>query len=266
MSYLTNEQRDELKELIAKEVALTGTVDGDRFEVILAQVLENATHVEKEKFFDIKQPHRGVEAKTFKKSAKGLSGGSSLSNVLKRIPPDGIPDDIPISQSTSPEVVGEAVLDYYEQELVESSAEELGIDDEYKLAILFRNKNQNKIAYWEEVIDIEAASVYDWRWTDKGLIASKDGEDIYKWYYANQRQLFYRYEAPNDVEVIELPEYSEHNVNIFTRTEIQELLDEACEIGDTDDGSSGGVEEMIEENFPKPEESEDEQPDLNDFN
>lgn len=263
MSYLSDGQREKLRDLLAKEVALTGTVDGERFEMILSQVLEDATHIERKLFFDIKQPHRGIEAKTYKLQRKGIGPGSSLRNVLKRIPPDGMPDDImyegreDIQVDTSVPAVqaGEAVLSYLRDDLIESHARKLGIDGDFDFATLFRNKPQNKMAYWEEEIEVENAEEFEWSWSDKALEGRKDGERVYTWYYQNQRQLFYYFVAPDDVDVLDIPVYEEHEVNIFTRGEIEELMAEAYRFGNGAGVSDAEerIKKLVNENFPESE-------------
>ncbi|TKX85025.1 hypothetical protein EXE43_15750 [Halorubrum sp. SS5] len=266
MSYLSDEQREKLTDLLAKEVALTGTVDGERFEMILTQVLEDATHINKKLFFDIKQPSRGIEAKTYKLQTKGIGPGSSLRNVLKRIPPDGMPDDImyeggediQVDTSVPASRVGEAVLSYLRNDLIENHAQQLGINGSYDFATLFRNKPQNKMAYWEETIEIGNADEFDWQWSDKALEGRKDGERVYTWYYQNQRQLFYYFVAPDDVEVLDIPEFSEDDVNIFTRNEIEDIMERSYMLGRAGD-SEEAEEEMkgiMAENFPESEGSE----------
>lgn len=263
MSYLSDEQREKLTDLLGKEVALTGTVDGERFEMILTQVLDEATHINKKLFFDIKQPNRGIEAKTYKLQTKGIGPGSSLRNVLKRIPPDGMPndimyeggEDIQVDTSVPASRAGEAVLSYLRNGLIENHAQQLGIDGSYDFATLFRNKPQNKMAYWEETIEIANADEFDWRWSDKALEGRKDGERVYTWYYQNQRQLFYYFVAPDDVDVLNIPEYEEKDVNIFTRNEIETLMECAYDLGRTGDSdeAEAEMERIIAENFPESE-------------
>lgn len=48
--YLSDTQKEQLRKKLAKETALTGTVSGDRFEVILSQILDDATHIDKKVF------------------------------------------------------------------------------------------------------------------------------------------------------------------------------------------------------------------------
>jgi len=260
MSYLSEEQKDKLTDLLAKEVALTGTVDGERFEMILTQVLDEATHIDRKLFFDIKQPSRGIEAKTYKLQSDSIGPGSSLRNVLKRIPPDGMPDDImyeggediQVDTGVPADRAGEAVLSYLRADLIENHAEMLGIDGSYDFATLFRNNSQNRMAYWEEEIEISNADEFDWRWSDKALEGRKDGERVYTWYYQNQRQLFYYFVAPDDVDVLDIPEYSEHEVNIFTRSEIEEIIRQSYELGTVGDKEAAQAEitQIISQNFP----------------
>lgn len=261
MSYLSDEQREKLTDLLAKEVALTGTVGGERFEMILTQVLEDATHIDKKLFFDIKQPSRGIEAKTYKLQKKGIGPGSSLRNVLKRIPPDGMPDDImyeggediQVDTSVPANRAGEAVLSYLRNDLIEAHAKQLDIHGTYDFATLFRNKPQNKMAYWEEPIEIANADEFDWRWSDKALEGRKNGERVYTWYYQNQRQLFYYFVAPDDVDVLTIPEYDKDDVNIFARDEIKTIMERAYELGRTGDSgeAEAEMEHIIAENFPE---------------
>jgi len=263
MSYLSDEQREKLTDLLANERALTGTIDGERFEMILTQVLDEATHIDKKLFFDIKQPTRGIEAKTYKLQAKGIGPGSSLRNVLKRIPPDGMPDDImyeggediQVDTSVPASRAGEAVLSYLRNDLIENHAEQLDISGSYDFATLFRNKPQNKMAYWEETIEIANADEFDWQWSDKALEGRKDGERVYTWYYQNQRQLFYYFIAPDDVDVLNIPEYDEADVNIFTRDEIEAIMERAYDLGRTGDSdeAEAEMERIITENFPESE-------------
>lgn len=263
MSYLSEKQREKLTDLLAKEVALTGTIDGERFEMILTQVLEDAIHIDKKLFFDIKQPSRGIEAKTYKLQTKGIGPGSSLRNVLKRIPPDGMPDDImykggediQVDTSVPASRVGEAVLSYLRNDLIKNHAEQLGINGSYDFATLFRNKPQNKMAYWEETIEIANADEFDWQWSEKALVGHKDGERVYTWYYQNQRQLFYYFVAPDDVEVLSIPEFEQDEVNIFTREEIESIMQRSYELGYTGDSDEAKdeIEKMINENFPESE-------------
>lgn len=263
MPYLSDEQREKLTDLLAKEVALTGTVDGERFEMILTQVLEEATHIDKKLFFDIKQPTRGIEAKTYKLQTKSIGSGSSLRNVLKRIPPDGMPDDImyeggediQVDTSVPANRAGEAVLSYLRKDLIKNHAEKLGIDGSYEFATLFRNEPQNKMAYWEEEIEIANADEFDWQWSDKALEGRKDGERVYTWYYQNQRQLFYYFVAPDDVDILNIPEFSQDEVNIFTRNEIEEIMEHSYELGREGDTDEAEVEmkRIIKENFPESE-------------
>jgi len=273
MSYLSNEQREKLTDLLAKEVALTGTVDGERFEMILTQVLKDATHIGKKLFFDIKQPSRGIEAKTYKLQTKGIGPGSSLRNVLKRIPPDGMPndimyeggEDIQVDTSVPASRAGEAVLSYLRNDLIEAHAEQLGIDGSYDFATLFRNKLQNKMAYWEETIEIANADEFDWQWSEKALEGRKDGERVYTWYYQNQRQLFYYFVAPDDVDVLNVPEFDQGDVNIFTRREIEDIMKHAYELGRKGDSDEAAeeIERIVTENFPESESPE--QSGLGDF-
>lgn len=273
MPYLSEEQQEKLRELLAKEVALTGTVDGERFEMVLAQVLEDATHIDKKLFFDIKQPHRGIEAKTYKLQTKVIGPGSSLRNVLKRIPPDGMPDDImyegrediQVDTSVPAERAGEAVLSYLRDNLIENHAKKLGIDGAYDFATLFRNKPQNKMAYWEEEIEVKHAEEFKWSWSDKALEGRKDGERVYTWYYQNQRQLFYYFVAPEDVDVLDIPVYEQHAVNIFTRAEIEGLMEEAHHLGNAVSASEAEerIEQLVNGKFPESEEAD--QSGLGDF-
>lgn len=263
MTYLSNEQREKLTELLAKEVALTGTVGGERFEMILTQVLEDATHINKKLFFDIKQPSRGIEAKTYKLQVKNIGPGSSLSNVLKRIPPDGMPneimyegsEDIQIDTSVPARRAGEAVLNYLRNDLIETHAEQLGIEGSYDFATLFRNKSQNKMAYWEEEIEIANADEFEWQWSEKSLEGIKDGESVYTWYYQNQRQLMYHFVAPDDVEILSLPNFDQDEVNIFTRDEIESIVQRSFELGRSSDSDEIEKEmrRIIKENFPNSE-------------
>lgn len=232
MSYLTIEQLEKLKILLAKEKATIGRLSGDRFEDILLQVLPDCTkkvvNTRDKKWFDLSQPYRGIEVKTYQISQSRITVGASINNVLKRFGPDLLPPDLTLGDEKDRQVntnvdaseIGHAILTYLYSSL-ERHAMEKKINGDFYFAVLLRNKKFNHVGYWEEPIDFGKSTDYSWDWREKSLRGIKDNEIVFTWYYANQRQLFYRFVAPDDVQLIEIPDVK---VYVLTEKELQELI------------------------------------------
>lgn len=252
--YLNENQITALQLAIAKEKAMSGTLDGYRFEKILMPILPSCekavyldpsrvTDTRDKRWFDLKQPHRGIEVKTYQTGSNRIGAGTIVRNVLKRIPPDALPDvlvnirgqDRQVRRDANATDVGAAVLKYMEKTLQEH-ARGKGIPDRWDFAVLFRNKGFTKVGYWEEPIDFGDPSDYDWEWGDRSLNGSRDGDTIFTWYSTNQRQLFYRFRAPDDVQVFEIPDV---RVHLLTEDELRRKLDESYLMG-YDAGKKGG--------------------------
>ena len=244
--YLNENQITALQLAIAKEKAMSGTLDGYRFEAILMPILPNCekavhldpsrvTNTRDKRWFDLKQPHRGIEVKTYQTATNWIKPGTTVRNVLKRIPPDALPDELVTIRGQDRQVrrdanateVGAAVLEYMEETL-RKHAREKGIPDQWYFAVLFRNKEFTEVGYWEEPIDFGDPSDYDWEWGDRSLKGSRDGNAIFTWYATNQRQLFYKFRAPDDVQVFEIPDV---RVHLLTEDELQRKLDESYRRG-----------------------------------
>ena len=244
--YLSKNQLATLRLALAKERALSGTLDGYRFEHLLMPILPNcdkAVHIDPsqvtdtrdKKWFDLKQSYRGIEVKTYQTSTKLISPGTTVRNVLKRIPPEALPDELvtisgkdrQVRRDTDPAEVGVAVLRYIEETLTQH-AKEKGITNRWDFAILFRNKGFTEVGYWEEPIDFGNPSDYDWEWGGRSLKGSQDGDVIFTWYSTNQRQLFYRFHAPKDIQLFDIPDV---RVHLLTEEELQIMLDKSYQKG-----------------------------------
>lgn len=235
MAYLTKNQLDHLAESIAKELSLTDTIDGERFESLLEDTFDDATVINEKQWFDVRRGSEGLEVKTFKTERTNVEPGAVMTNILKRVPSYILSDELvadnnseeQVDMSADPEQVGRELLDHLEEKM-ETHAEQADIDGTYKFSVLFRNIDQTQIGYWEEEIVFEDASEYDWEWRDSGLKARKDGNTVLSWYTTNQMQLAYRFEAPDDVQVRNVDEV---DVNLLTNSELEELLTQAYNAG-----------------------------------
>lgn len=215
--YLTDEQIQKLRQLIARERALAGQLSGDRFEDILQTVLADCVKKKvnargDKKWFDLAQPGRGLEVKTYQVPDARITPGSAVSNVLKRVAPSliskkytsGSGRDVQVDMSKPAAEVGAAVLEYLNTS-VRTHAAEKGIEGDFYFTVLLRNKDLTHVGYWEQRIDFGTASDYTWAWSDAALKARHKGVEVFSWYCTGQRQLFYRFEAPAGVQVFDIP-------------------------------------------------------------
>jgi hypothetical protein len=244
--YLTKDQLDALQLALAKEKKIFGTLDGYRFEKLLMFILPNckrAVHLDPrrvtdtrdKRWFDLKQPYRGIEVKTYQTSTSRIMPKTIVRNVLKRIPPVALPDKLltihgeerQVKRDAEAGEVGSAILGYM-KETLQQHAKEKGIPDRWDFAILFRNQQFTQVGYWEEPLDFGDPSDYYWKWKDRSLIGSQDDDVFFTWYFANQRQLFYRFRAPQDVQVFEIPDVKIHSL---TEDELQRMLDDSYHKG-----------------------------------
>jgi hypothetical protein len=232
---LSSEQLSKLQSLLAQERAVSGDLPGDRFEKILCSILPDCTrsvvNTRDKQWFDLAQPHRGIEAKTFQIAGDEVRPGTTVSNVLKRVAPNLLPAEVTkgegkerqVDRSIDPSAVGAAILEYLRESMVEH-ARAKGISGEFVFAILFRNSSFTQVGYWEEPIDFGRASDYVWEWRGRSLKGERSGVEQFTWYWAGGRQLFYRFEAPENVQVFDIPEIKGRFVS---EAEMRRLLDAA---------------------------------------
>lgn len=245
-SYLSESQIQQLSWDLGKEKAITNTIDGYRFEHILCNILENCelavnidpkkvTKTRDKKWFDLKQNGNGIEVKTFQVSSSSVGPGSYVNNVLKRIPPEALPDELSVHVGTRKEIdknadpaeVGRAIIEYINKTKA-AHAIEKGISGEHYLSVLLRNKDFTQVAYWQEPFDLGDYSDYQWRWKDASLEASKNDKVILSWYALNQRQLFYHFEVPEDADCFQIPVLK---CIVVEELELESLIREASEEG-----------------------------------
>ena len=233
--YLSPPQLEQLTRLLAEERAVAGDLSGDRFETILCRVLPDCVrrvvNTRDKQWFDLAQPHRGIEAKTFQVAGAEIRPGVAVSNVLKRVAPNLLPAAVTsgagkqrqVDQSVAPSIVGGAILEYLNDSL-RAHARSKGITGRFDFAILFRTAGFDKVGYWEQPIDFGEASEYAWEWRGRSLKAMRAGVEQFTWYWAGGRQLFYRFEAPPGVQVTAIPKITGQFVS---EARMKELLDEA---------------------------------------
>lgn len=238
-NFLTSEQLQHLALLLVKEKAYSGTITGDRFEDILCAVLPNCVpkrvNIRDKKWFDCAQPHRGIEAKTYQAIESRIAPGVTVRNVLKRFGPELLPEKLTIGKgrgrqvniNANPSDIGESIINYLNSSL-ERHAKEKGIKGRYDFAILLRNKNFTHVGYWEEPINFGSGSDYDWELGEKSVKGRNRGREIFSWYYANQRQIFYTFTAPNNVQLIDI---ENTKIVVLTKTEFDSLLKDAYDKG-----------------------------------
>jgi len=237
--YLSQPQLDKLKVLLVKEKAVAHQLSGDRFEDILVQVLpdcrKTVVNTRDKRWFDIAQPGRGIEAKTFQVKEGKVASGITVSNVLKRVAPNLLPSVATIGEGLNRQVnvnadpadVGNAILEYLDQSM-HDHARQKGIDGKFFFAILFRNQTMTHAGYWEEEIDFGKGLNYNWEWRGRSLVGREGRKEIFTWYWAGGRQLFYRFEAPATIQLFDIPDNHYH---LIDDNEMKSLLDEAFKRG-----------------------------------
>lgn len=169
---------------------------GAAIEIALASVLPNATHCADKKWFDIKQPNRGLEVKTFEVNPP-MQAGSRVSNVLKRVSKVSAKVH---GELRDPTQVGSDVLEYLHG-TIEEHAKIKAIAKPYVLAVLLRTPDGTDFAYWERSLHFGKVEDYDWSWNaNETLTGEREGESVLQWYSRNQKQLFYLWKAPPDAD------------------------------------------------------------------
>jgi hypothetical protein len=169
---------------------------GEKIEEILADVLPGAERLPKDKkWFDLIQPSRALEVKTFEANPP-LKVGTTVYNVLKRVSKIETKDRN--GKLRNAQEVGNEVIDYL-NESIKEHAKLKRVPNKYIVAVLFRTANGESYAYWEEPLNYGATKDYTWSWNDgETLKGYRDQQAIFQWYSKNQKQLFYRWQIPKN--------------------------------------------------------------------
>jgi len=205
---------DQLSRLPSRELG------GETIEKILASVLPQAKQLPKDKkWFDIVQPSRGLEVKTFVVDTP-LEAGRTIYNVLKRISKIESKDEG--ARLRAPQVVGDEIIDYLQGSIREHATLKR-IPAERVMAILFRVTEATRFAYWEEPLDFGRKQDYRWTWNEAETLKGYRGTDeIFQWYSRNQKQFMYRWKVPTTADFIDV-------TPVATITLTEEELEERIE-------------------------------------
>jgi len=198
--FLTSQQKRELSDKLARIPSRELT--GETIEKTLAEVLQDARQLPKDKrWFDIVQPTKGMEVKTFV-ARPPLRVGTTVYNVLKRVSKVDTRDAK--GNLRNAQQVGDEVIDYLHGTIREHAALKK-VPDTHLLSILFRTEDARSYAYWEEPLHFGQKSSYTWVWKGQETLTGYRGnEAIFQWYSRNQKQLFYRWKIPTAADFFQV--------------------------------------------------------------
>ena len=239
MNWLNPEQVSRVSESVGERIAIAGEFTGSDFEQIIADCFPGARRCNDKKWFDVIQPNRGIEAKTFQTGKTApLSSNTYVDNVLKRLPPEAFDPELllgneNIDPNADPQEIGRCIIEYLHNSM-NNHAHTKGIDGDYVMSVLLRNGKASEntttsVGYWEQPLHFGNPSDYSWSWTEsgKGLAGYIDEVKVFTFYWKNAKQLFYRFTAPNNIQVFDVQhietvslrksEYQEQLRNAFRR-------------------------------------------------
>ena len=111
-----------------------------------------------------------------------------------------------LSKETDEQILGEALIKHWNSKIIEDARVQNVLD--LRICILLKSKDRKRFAYFEEKMHVYNANELTWRWTDEsktGLQGSlkESGLKIFRW-YPNQKQLFERFQLPEETYNFEL--------------------------------------------------------------
>jgi len=226
--FLTSQQKERLADQLARIPARELT--GEIMEKILAAVFPDAHQLPKDKkWFDIVQPTRALEVKTFV-APPPLQVGSTVYNVLKRVSKVRTKDSAGRLRDTKE--VGNEVIDYLHTSIREH-ANRKRVPENHILSVLLRTSDARSFVYWEEPLYFGRREDYRWIWNpNETLTGCRGDEIIFQWYSRNQKQLFYRWKVPPNadffqVQPVRTVTLTEHEYEAERRKAYQEGYDDA---------------------------------------
>lgn len=241
MSWLNQQQVSAISRDVRLATALHGGLTGEEFERIIERRFPNSTACGDKKWFDIIQPNRGLEVKTFQTGKSDIiAPGSSIDNVLKRIPLEALDKKLvnkngTLDTTANLNEIGASIIDYLHSSMRKHAGEK-GIKGAYTMVVLLRNGdkkkkiNTNSLGYWEQTLNFGSGSDYRWSWSEsgKGIVGHIGNRKVLTWYWQNQKQLFYNFRAPANVQVFSI---TPGKAVSYLEEELEKLLSDTYQKG-----------------------------------
>ena len=255
MAYqLTTEEKRRLKDGISSAYAIPFVDDIEDFvwEAILAYVKEGADSLDpltdenarRKDLFDVVDSgnRMGWSAKSLQVAGQ-VEPGKIFELVIQRADIFGKSEALgfdQLSKSSDEQILGEALLKHWHQKIAFDSDLQ-GVTGN-RICVLLKSKGRTRYAYFEEDLEIYSNESVSWQWTNddkKGLQGIRKSDDfcIYRW-YPNQKQLFERFELPEDAYFFDLEPKRLGTPAVAVRKIVDLLKDHQSELGSDGQGQT----------------------------